>query len=111
MTETLLLATRALHFAASVGLAGTLGFTVFVARPEALEGTYRRWVWACLALALMSGFGWFLALATGMSGRSLTDALDPHILNTVLLHTRFGQLFSLRLGGAGLTALALLLPA
>ncbi len=111
MTETLLLAARALHFAASVGLAGTLSFTVFVARPEALEGIYRRWIWTCLALALISGFGWFLALAAGMSGRSLEAAFDPHILDTVLLRTRFGQLFSLRLGCAGLTALALLLPA
>ena len=111
MTETLLLAARALHFAASIGLAGTLGFTVFVARPEALEGIYRRWAWACLALALVSGFGWFLALAAGMSGRSLAGAFDPHILDTVLLRTRFGQLFSLRLMLAVLTALALLLPA
>jgi putative copper export protein len=111
MTETLLLAARAVHFAASVGLAGTLGFTVFIACPAALEGIYRRWVWICLALALVSGFGWFLALTAGMSGRSLAAAFDPHILDTVLLRTRFGQLFSLRLALAGLTALALLLPA
>ncbi len=111
MTETLLLAARFLHYAASIGLAGTLGFTVFIARPAGLEGIYRRWIWTCLALALVSGFFWFLALAAGMSGRSLEASFDPQILNTVLLRTRFGQLFSLRLGGACLTALALLLPA
>ena len=111
MTEALLVAARAVHFAASIGVAGTLCFTVLIARPAALETVYRRWLWACLALAVISGFGWFLALAAGMSGRSLEAALDPHILGTVLLQTRFGRLFSLRLACAALAALALLLPA
>ncbi len=111
MTETLLLAARAVHFTASVGLAGILGFTVFIARPEALEGLYRRWAWICLALALVSGFFWFLALAAGMSGSSLAAAFDPHILDTVMRRTRFGQLFSLRFAFSVLTALALLPPA
>jgi len=110
VTEILLVAARAAHFAAAVGLEGTLGFCVFVARPKDLEAIYRRWIWACLVLALISGFGWFLALASGMSGRSLAGAFDPHILGIVLLKTRFGQLFSLRLVLAGLTAFALLLP-
>lgn len=111
MTEALLVAARAVHFAASIGVAGTLCFTVLIARPAALETVYRRWLWACLALAVISGLGWFLALAAGMSGRSLEAALDPHILGTVLLQTRFGRLFSLRLACAALAALALLLPA
>src|SRR5208283_2966941 len=58
----------------------------------------------------VSGFFWFLALAAGMSGRGLETSFDPHILNTVLLRTRFGQLFSLRFGCACLIVLALLLP-
>jgi putative copper export protein/mono/diheme cytochrome c family protein len=110
VTEILLLLSRVLHYAATVGLEGTLGFTVFVARPAALENIYRRWLWACLGLALVSGFFWFLALASGMSGRSLAGAFDPHILGIVLLKTRFGELFLLRLALAGLTALTLLLP-
>jgi putative copper export protein/mono/diheme cytochrome c family protein len=108
MIEALLLGSRAVHYAASIGLGGVLCFAVLVARPPDLAPLFRRLAWLCLAVALVSGFGWFLALAAGMSSGTLVTALDPHVLATVLLHTQFGRDFGLRLILAVMVAALLL---
>jgi putative copper export protein len=97
MIETLLLGSRAVHYAASIGLGGLLCFAVLVAPSTSSVALVRRLGWLYLVVALLSGFGWFLALAAGMSNGTLLTALDPHVLATVLLQTQFGRDFALRL--------------
>jgi len=106
VTETLLIVARAIHFAASIGLAGLLCFTVFIAQPKVLVGAFGRLAWASLLLVLATGFAWFLAETASMGGK--TPSLT--LLGTVLLQTRFGGIFGLRLGLATVVAIALLLP-
>lgn len=105
--DALLAASRAVHFAAVVQLAGLLAFLVLIA-----PGPARRLcllAGASLALALVSDGAWLWAEAATMSGRPLAAAADPAILGTVLGATRFGRVFAIRLALAAL--LAILLPA
>ena len=81
--QALLIAARALHFAAAISLAGTLGFACLIAEPafrrsgtnDASVGELRRrldWIaWASRALALISGTAWLGAVAwRGVTGGS-----------------------------------------
>jgi putative copper resistance protein D len=120
VTDALLVAARAVHYAGCVELAGVAGFLLLIGEPALRHNprgvspgaaVLRRRLlflaWASLGIALVSGTAWVWAQAAAMSGRPLGEALDTHILGIVLSRTRFGHVFLLRLGFAGLAAVAL----
>jgi len=118
--EALLVAARAVHFAATISLVGVCGFECLVGNPALRRGGVapvaetalrRRWnalAWASLALALASGAAWLTATAAEMSGQPLAEILSRGTLATVLTQTRFGEDWLLRLGLAVLTSACLL---
>jgi len=114
----LLIAARSLHFAASASLMGVFAFHCLVADPAfrraggesaaaPSERRLRRLAWASLALALVSGAVWFAEVAAEMSGKPLDAMLAQGVLGVVLIRTRFGEVFLLRLGFAALLAFCL----
>ena len=117
--EGLLIAARTLHFAAAITLTGVFAFERLVAGPAFRQSgaappsaaKLRRrlgWVaWASLALALVSGAGWLVAVAAGMSGKPLGVALSQGAVPVVLTRTRFGEDWLLRFALAVLLAFCL----
>jgi putative copper resistance protein D len=121
--EGLLIASRALHFAAAISLAGLLAFELFVADPAlrhsgadsteaaaALRRRLRVLAWAGLGVALASGAGWLTAVAANMSGEPLAAVLWQGTALKVLIHTQFGEDWLLRLALAVLLAACLAVP-
>jgi putative copper resistance protein D len=110
---------RAIHFVATITVAGVAFFIVFIAEPAlreagaALSGTVRRrlaWLaWTALILTVLSGAAWFLLVAQSMSDQPLAEVLSQGILWTVLWETDFGRDWLVRLALAGLLA-ALFIP-
>ena len=100
---------RAVHFAATLSVAGVALFNVFVAQPvlrppaspELRASVVRRlaWIgWIGLALALLSGAAWFVLVSASISDQPLETVLsDASILQAVLLDTDFGRDWLLRL--------------
>jgi putative copper export protein/mono/diheme cytochrome c family protein len=112
--DSLLIAARAVHFAATISVAGVFAFLCFVIRAEAPVPLARRLRWlavASLALAALSGAAWLVLLSARISGEGFTAALTRGAAATVLLHTRFGTVWSLRAGLAAALAVLLALPA
>ena len=113
--ETVTILARAIHFAATLSLAGVFVFLAVVAEPvlartqladaTAFRRTLRRVAWASLVVALLSGTLWLVLEARSMSGRSLADVFSQDVIGVVLTRTRFGRVFEIRL------ALLLLLAA
>jgi putative copper resistance protein D len=98
----MLVAVRAVHFAACVLLAGGFAFALVVARRDGLErvpGLARRLqrdaVSAWLA-ALASGALWLVLEAANMSGTTLARAAVDGSVRVVLDRTSFGHVFALR---------------
>lgn len=102
-TSDLLILARALQFGAGMTLVTVAAFRAFVLLPgfagesdatrQGLVPYLRRlWKISIFALAthLVSGLFLFWAVAAGMSGSSLSDALNLNTLSTVLFQTRFG---------------------
>ncbi|HJU18074.1 MAG TPA: copper homeostasis membrane protein CopD [Stellaceae bacterium] len=118
----ILIAARALHFAATIVLAGIFGFVCLVAVPAfrrcdvgiASAGRLRRRLGALagasLLVALISGAAWLVAVAADMSGKPLGLALSQGVVGVVLTSTHFGIDWLLRLGLAVLIGLCLLVP-
>jgi putative copper export protein/mono/diheme cytochrome c family protein len=105
---------RAIHFAATLALAGAIIFGAAVSGPvlpgaegEVLRRRLQRIAWGSFAVALLSGAAWLVLLAAQMGGRSLAEVLADRILSTVLLHTTFGHDWLVRLVLAALLAAAL----
>jgi putative copper export protein/mono/diheme cytochrome c family protein len=110
--ESLLVAARAVHFAAAISLAGTFTFLSLVvsAQPSPrLERQFAVLAWTSLMLAFASGLVWLLLVAAQMSGAPL-GSLSRGIIATVLDRTRFGQVWLMRFGLAVAMALVLLAP-
>jgi putative copper export protein/mono/diheme cytochrome c family protein len=110
----LLTVMRAVHFAATLALAGAVIFGAGVAGPalrrtdgEALRARLLCVAWWSFAVALLSGATWLMLLAAQMSARSPTEVFSGDILSTVLLHTTFGHDWLVRLVLAALLAAAL----
>jgi len=94
---------RAVHFAATLSVAGAVFFQVFIAGPAlragadrtALRTTVRLQLaciaWTGLLLCAISGAVWLVIVAQSMSGASLGDLFSRDVLGTVLLQTGFGQ--------------------
>lgn len=106
--DTLLIATRTLHFAATATLEGVFVFWCLIARPAfrqaeagpALEARFDRRIlvlaWASLLVALATGVVWLFVVASNMSGVPLSAIVPRGILGIVLTGTKFGQDWRLR---------------
>lgn len=107
---------RAVHFAATITVAGVVFFSVFIAEPAfrksgedarmaAFAGAqFARLAWTSLVLAVVSGVAWLVLVAQAMSGGPLTDVLSEGVLSTVLLGTGFGRIWLERFVAACLLA-------
>jgi putative copper resistance protein D len=100
-----LVTVRAIHFAASAVITGTLAFRTTVARSalpperEVASGWWTqslRVAWIALAATLLSGLGWLLLQAIAMSGLPPGEAMTPQVLSTVLNETQFGVVTEIR---------------
>jgi putative copper resistance protein D len=107
---------RAVHFAATLALAGVVIFGAAIAGPAllpthgnraALRAQLLRVAWSVFAIALISGATWLVLLAAQMSERALTQVFSDGVVWTVLLHTTFGHDWLVRLVLAALLAAAL----
>jgi copper resistance protein D len=103
--QLLLIVIRAIHFAATAVMAGSLIFRAVVAEP-ALRATpgattvIRPQIllvtWIGFVTAAASGVIWLQLEATSMSGRSFAEAMTGDVLSTVLNETQFGLVSKLR---------------
>lgn len=102
-----LIATRAIHFAATATVTGTLVFGAIVANPalrseQAVQKSFRpqtrRVAWIGLAITAMSGGIWLLLQAASMSGLPFREAATVGVLATVLNETQFGLVSEVRAG-------------
>jgi copper resistance protein D len=94
---------RAVHFAATLSVAGAVFFMVFVAGPafRAVDDRTRlpeiarsrlRWIaWIALILTVISGAAWLVTIAQSVSGSAFADVFSQDVLGTVLLQTGFGR--------------------
>jgi copper resistance protein D len=94
---------RAVHFAATITVAGVVFFIVLIAEPalrgadaaDKLPNVIRRrlkWMaWVALLLTVASGAAWLVIAAQAMSDLSLPEVLSEGILWTVLTQTGFGH--------------------
>jgi putative copper resistance protein D len=115
-----LILVRAIHFAATLTVAGVMIFLGYVAEPalrgEAQEGAVAAvvrvrlaWLaWISLAVAVVSGAAWLIVLAQQLSDGTVTAVLRDGIVHIVLTRTGFGADWMVRFGLAAL--LAMLLP-
>ncbi len=102
-----LIATRAVHFAATLMTAGVVVFRMAVARAvsrpeEGVAKLFRKWsrrvLWAGLLVAAATGVLWLLLQASSMSGLPFGEAMTAEVLSTVLKETQFGQVTEIRCG-------------
>jgi copper resistance protein D len=104
---------RAVHFAATAVVAGSLIFRAAVAGPvlrsgaagaELLRRQTLRVTWSGLAVSVASGVIWLLLQAASMSGLPFAEAMTPGVLSTVLNETQFGLVSEIRLAFAAVLA-------
>ncbi|WP_439409980.1 copper homeostasis membrane protein CopD [Bradyrhizobium sp. DASA03076] len=102
-----LVATRAVHFAATAMMIGNTVFGSLIAMPvlrsepgraAALWGQLTQLSWFGLAMAVISGAIWLMLQAASMSGLPLHEALTADVLSTVVTETQFGEVTALRAG-------------
>jgi putative copper resistance protein D len=94
---------RAVHFAATIAVAGVAFFLIFIAEPAfrgtdagtQLLGIVRprlAWIaWISLMVTVVTGAAWLVLLAQSMSDSPLEEVFSEGILWTVLLETGFGR--------------------
>jgi putative copper resistance protein D len=94
---------RAIHFAATIAVAGVAFFIAFVAEPalrkvggEAhLPVIVQRllvWIaWTGLVVTVLSGLAWFVLVAQSIGGVSLVETISTGVLGAVLTQTVFGH--------------------
>lgn len=102
----LLIVARATHIAASILITGIFTFDVItlgLGSPPVNDGLrvieqrlLRLAVWS-LVVAVLSGLLWFWLEVANMGGSSLASAFSARAWQTVLLQTRFGHIWQLRL--------------
>jgi copper resistance protein D len=100
-----LVVVRAIHFAATAIITGTLIFRALVAeavaasaRPAAIivRKQTLRVAWICLAISAATGMIWLLLVAASMSGLSLEKSVTSDVLSTVANETQFGLVAQIR---------------
>jgi copper resistance protein D len=100
-----LIVIRAIHFAATAVVAGSLVFRAVVAEPALRSAKLATTVvrsqilmtaWIALAIAAASGVIWLQLEAASMSGRSFGEAMTSDVLSTVLNETQFGLVSKIR---------------
>jgi putative copper export protein/mono/diheme cytochrome c family protein len=92
-----LIAARAVHYAATMSLAGIFAFFCLVLAPQPpprLQRQLPRLAAASLALALVTGAAWLVLVSARISGQPVVTALTQGAAATVLSRTRFGQVWS-----------------
>ncbi|HEU5277225.1 MAG TPA: copper homeostasis membrane protein CopD [Xanthobacteraceae bacterium] len=94
--DELIIASRAVHFAAVALLFGAPLFRLAMAPKQAGFVASRSLEIGAAIAALVSGIGWFAGVAADMAG-SWADAATPDILQAVTFDTRFGHLWIARL--------------
>jgi putative copper resistance protein D len=109
-----LAAVRAIHFAASTLILGSLLFQNLIVDSAARSGPAAtinpRVMWlarAALIVAVTSGVLWFALTAASMSSRPVYEILNADVLWTVLQETQFGFISEIRLGLAFVLAFCL----
>jgi putative copper resistance protein D len=115
------IATRAVHFASTVVIAGIFIFLAFVETPALGKNRDRTWpgaaafhsrllgiAWLSLAFSIVSGAAWLLLLATNITGSSLTQVISDGTAQTLLTRTQFGHTWEARVVLIVLLAAALL---
>lgn len=107
MTD-LLFYVRAVHFAATLSLAGVVFFVGLIAAPALRRAqvdpsasvairTRLAWIaWISLIVALISAVPWLIIVAESMSGQPLGELYAQGVLGTVLAQTDFGHDWLLR---------------
>jgi putative copper resistance protein D len=110
MTEGLLVAVRAIHYAATLALFGEIVFALLASSHarsgeswQTEQGRFSRSTIAAWLVAVVSGVCWLLLVATLMSERALGEGYDIAVVKTVVQSTVFGRAWSVR----ALLALAL----
>jgi len=107
---------RAIHFAATAIVAGTLTFRWAIAEPahrcerEAgakIDAQVRLLAWSGLAVTLVSGAIWLALQTAAMSGQNWGEILTSGTMIIVLNETQFGFVSEIRLGLAILLAACL----
>lgn len=97
---------RAIHFAATAVVAGSLIFRAMVAAPAScpdrpaarlVQTQTLQAAWIGLAIALASGVIWLQLQAISMSGLPLREAMTSEVWLTVVNQTQFGQVLEIRL--------------
>jgi copper resistance protein D len=113
---------RAIHFAATILVAGAVWFAVFIAEPafrkadddaelvavaRASVRVRLSWLaWLSLAVVLLSGAAWLLFAAARMADLSLPEVFAGTVVETVVTQTGFGHAWIVRLLLAALVAIA-----
>ena len=104
----LLFYVRAVHFAATLSVAGVVLFIVLIAEPAFHQAkadpriavAFRArlaWIaWSSLVVALVSAVPWLVIVAESMSGQPLGELYAQGVLGTVLTQTDFGADWLLR---------------
>src|SRR6202171_2702878 len=94
-----LIVIRAVHFAATAVVAGSLIFWAVVAEPAlrstplattVIRSQILLTAWIGLAIAVASGAIWLQLQAASMSGLPFGEAMTSDVLSTVLNETQFG---------------------
>ncbi|WFU37797.1 copper homeostasis membrane protein CopD [Bradyrhizobium sp. CB82] len=105
--EAALVATRAVHFAATAITVGDVMFRTVIVAPvvrseKAAAVSFEAptlWVaWLGLGFAVISGAIWLVLQAASMSGMPLDEAMSADVLSTVINETQFGHVTTLRAG-------------
>lgn len=116
-----LIGVRALHFAATAIVAGTVFFRHLIAGPVLRredrdapavvhpETRLNAMAAVMLAIAVVSGAAWLILESAAISGLPLAEVYSENVAWTVLAETRFGHVCALR-GLAALLLAFLLLP-
>lgn len=103
-----LILTRGVHMAATVLAAGTVAFMTLVADVPAIRRQLVVWVWVALAVAILSGAAWLVWLSAEIYGAPIIAVCLHGGVWSVLTETRFGLVWTIRLGlAAGLSVLVL----
>jgi putative copper resistance protein D len=100
---------RAIHFAATLSVAGVAFFLAFVGEPALraadhgpIAALVRRRLagiaWLSLALVVLTGVAWLVMLAAQMSERPLAAMWSEDVIWTVLSDTGFGHVWLVRSG-------------